>query len=92
MELLPDELRRQLPLIHKERNLADEDLCMIYARFFTPHSGVNFYVAEGEQRKADHVLWGFLVIPKFMFPSRFEITLWRLKTKDWSSSCYALPV
>ena len=83
MELLPDELRRQLPLIHKEWNLADEDLCMIYARFFTPHSGVSFYVAEGEQRQADHVLWGFLVTPQFKFPSRFEIILWRFKTGDW---------
>jgi hypothetical protein len=74
VELLPDELRRQLPLIHKEHNLANEGLCMIYARFFTPHSGVSFYVAEGEQRTSDYVFWGFLVTPQYNFASRFEIT------------------
>ena len=83
MELLSDELRRQLPLIHKERNLADEDLCTIYARFFTAHSGVIFYVAEGEQRQADYVFWGFLVTPQYNFASRFEITLGRLQAGDW---------
>ena len=83
MELLPDELRRQLPLIRKQHNHADEDFCMISVKFFTPHSGVSFYVAEGEQRHSDYVLWGFLVTPQLTFPSRFQITLGRLKTGDW---------
>ena len=83
MELLTDELRRQLPLIRKIHNPATEDQCMIYARFFTPSSGVVFYVAEGEQRNSDYLLWGLLIAPQFKFPSRFQITLGRLRTKDW---------
>ena len=83
MELLTDELLRQLPLIRKIHNLAAEDQCMIYAKLFTPHSGVAFYVAEGEQRNSDYLLWGLLIAPQFKFPSRFQITLGRLQTKDW---------
>ena len=83
MELLTDELRRQLPLIRKTHNPADEDRRMIYAKFFTPHSGVAFYVAEGEQRDSDCLLWGLLIAPQFKFPSRFQITLDRLQTTDW---------
>jgi len=75
MELLTDELRRQLPLIRKMHNPADENRRMIYAKFFTPHSGVAFFVAEGEQRNSDYLLWGLLIAPQFKFPSRFQITL-----------------
>ena len=63
MELLPDELRRQLPLIRKQHNHADEDLCMISVKFFTPRSGVSFYVVEGEQRQTDYVFWAFSSLP-----------------------------
>lgn len=83
MELFDDELRRQLPLIHKQHNIAHEHMCMIYARLFAPRSGVSFYVAEGEQRGVDYVLWGFVVAPQFKFPSRFQISLSRLQTEDW---------
>ena len=63
MELLPDELRQQLPSIHKFHNPSDQAHTMIYARFFTINSGVTFYVAEGEQGKADYLFWGLLVTP-----------------------------
>ena len=56
---------------------------MIYAKFFTPRSGVTFFVAEGEPRDADYLLWGLLIAPQFRFPSRFQITLGRLQTEDW---------
>ena len=55
MELLPDDLRRQLPPIRKIHNPAAEGQCMIYARLFTQRSGVSFYVAEGEQRNTDYL-------------------------------------
>jgi hypothetical protein len=76
MELLPDELRRQLPPIREIHS--DEGQCMIYAKLFT-FSGVAFYVAEGEQRGADYLLWGWLIAPQFRFSSRFQIPLSRLE-------------
>jgi hypothetical protein len=81
MELLTDELRRQLPPIRPIHN--QDGHCMIYARFFTPTSGVTFYVAEGEQGKSGYVFWGLLVAPQFKFPSRFKMTLGQLQTNDW---------
>ena len=83
MELLPGELRRQLPPIRKIHNPADEGQFMIYAKLFTPHTGVTFYVAEGEHRNADYVVWGLIVTPQFKFPMRFQMALGRLQTKDW---------
>jgi len=80
MELLPDKLRRQLPPIRKIH--CDEGQYMIYAKLFT-YSGVTFYVAEGEERGADYMLWGLLVAPQFKFPSRFQIPLSRLEGSNW---------
>ena len=83
MELLSDDLRQQLPAIRTFRSANDQDQCMIHAKFLTPHSGVTFYVAEGEQRAADYLFWGLLTAPRFRFPARFEITLRRLQSNDW---------
>lgn len=83
MELLTNELRQQLPLIRKIHNPADDGHRMIYARFFTRHTGVTFYVAEGEQRNPDYLLWGLVIAPQFKFPSRFQISVDRLQTGDW---------
>src|SRR6476646_4939460 len=86
MALLPNEVRQQLPPIRKYHNPFDDHRCMIYARLYTPHSGVSFYVAEGEQRQGDYLLWGFLITPQFKFPSRFQMTLGGLYTTDWFGS------
>jgi len=83
MELLTDELRQQLPRIRKFHSPTDQDQYMIHAKFFASHSGVSFYVAEGEQRKSDYLFWGLLVAPRFKFPFRFQITLGRLQSNDW---------
>jgi hypothetical protein len=83
MELLTDDLRQQLPRIRTFHSPTDENQYVIYAKFFTPHSGVTFYVAEGEERKSDYLFWGFLIVPRFRFPSRFEITLRTLQSRDW---------
>jgi len=79
MELLTDELRRQLPQIRKIHNPAQEDQWMIYAKFSTR----TFYVAEGEQRGADYLLRGMLIAPQLKFASRFQISLSRLEGADW---------
>jgi len=80
MELLPDDLRRQLPPIRGIH--PDDGQCMIYAKLFT-YSGAAFYVAEGEQRDEDYLLWGMLIAPQFKFPSRFQILLSRLEGSNW---------
>ena len=81
MEFLDDELRRQLPQIRKIHS--NEWEYMIYAKLYTRFTGVAFYVAEGEQRGVDYMLWGMLVAPQFKFPSRFQISVGRLLTPDW---------
>ena len=81
MELLDNELRRQLPTIRKIHS--NEWEYMIYAKLHTRSTGVAFYVAEGEQRGCNYVLWGFLIAPEFKFPSKFQITVDRLSTSDW---------
>ena len=83
MELLPEELRRKLPPVRKIHNPAQDEQCMIYAKFFTPTSGVTFYVAEGEARNSDYLLWGLLIAPQHKFPLRFQMSVGRLQTKDW---------
>jgi hypothetical protein len=80
MELLPDELRQQLPPIREIH--PDEGQCIIYAKLFT-YSGVAFYVAEGEQRGEAYLLWGLLIAPQFKFSSRFQISLSRLEGSNW---------
>ena len=80
MELLTDELRRQLPMI---RTWHSPESCIIYAKFVTLHSGVTFYVAEGEPRELDYLFWGLLIVPQFKFPLRLELTLSQLQTTDW---------
>ena len=67
MELLSDELRQQLPPIRRFHGAFDQDH-MIHAKFLTPHSGVTFYVAEGEQRAGDYVFWGPLIAPRVLIP------------------------
>ena len=83
MELLSDDLRRKLPAIRKIHNPVADDQCMIFAKLFTPTSGVTFYVAEGQPRGSDYLLWGLLIAPEFKFPLRFQMTVGRLQTKDW---------
>ena len=83
VELLTKVLRRQLPPICRSRYLPDEDSRMIHARFFTPNSGVVFYVAEGEPRGSDYLFWGLLVVPQFRFPSRFQLMRSQLTSQDW---------
>ena len=83
MELLDEELRRMLPRIRKFHNSADDERRMVFAKFFARRTDVSFYVAEGEQRHADYVLWGLLIAPQYKFPLRFEITLDQLRTKEW---------
>src|ERR1044072_4017043 len=83
MELLPDELRQELPLIRKVHDSGNESQCIIYARLFTPHTGVNFYLAEGEQGQSDYLLWGLLISPQFKIFLPFQIGLSQLRSSDW---------
>ena len=83
MEPLPNELLRQLPPIREMHNPADEGRRMIFAKLHTRRTRVSFYVAEGERRGADYMLWGLLITPQWKFPMRFQITLGLLQTENW---------
>ena len=56
---------------------------MIYARLFTEHTGVSFYVAEGEHQDSEYLVWGLLIAPQFKFPLRFQIAISQLIRRDW---------
>jgi hypothetical protein len=58
MQLLPTELRAQLPRLYEQENIPDPT---IYAKFFTPDCGWTWYVTEGEESEGDFRFFGFVV-------------------------------
>ena len=52
MELLPDELRAQLPPLYAQEHEKDK---MVYLKFFSPYSNWTWYVTEGEQEEYDEL-------------------------------------
>jgi hypothetical protein len=59
MELLPDDLKAQLPpLLSQEA----EDEATVYARYFLPGTERNWYVMEGEPQDGDFLFFGFVTI------------------------------
>jgi hypothetical protein len=58
MELLPDELRGQLPALYAQENTNDP---MIYAKFFTPWTNWTWYVTEGSTEEEDFIFFGYVI-------------------------------
>jgi hypothetical protein len=58
MELLPDELRAQLPPLHSQQ---EQDDPIVYAKFFTPLTAWVWYVTEGADHRSDYRFFGFVV-------------------------------
>ena len=84
MELLPEELRKQLPRIRGLDSPPLDAYRMIYARLFTEHTGVSFYVAEGQPGEdPEYLLWGLLIAPQYKFPLRLLIRLSQIEGSDW---------
>jgi len=57
MELLPDELKSRLPPL-RSQEAADEPF--VYARYFLPNTGWNWYPIEGEPKDEDYLFFGFV--------------------------------
>ena len=58
MELLPDELRAQLPALYAQEK---ENNPMVYAKFFTPWTGWTWYATEGSQEDEDFIFFGYVI-------------------------------
>ena len=57
MELLPDELKSRLPPL-RSQEAADEPV--VYAQYFLPNTGRNWYAIEGEPEDEDYLFFGFV--------------------------------
>lgn len=58
MQLLPDNLRSQLPALYAQENTSDP---MVYAKFFTPWSNWTWYVTEGSAEDEDFIFFGYVI-------------------------------
>jgi len=60
MQLLPDELRQQIPKLYSQEKVTTPDK-MVYAKFFFPAADWTWFVTEGEQEDGDFIFFGFVV-------------------------------
>lgn len=58
MELLPSELRENLPKLYSQEN---EDDPTAHAKFFFPAGNWTWFVTEGEQKENDFLFFGFVI-------------------------------
>src|SRR5689334_9673325 len=58
MELLPEELRAQLPPLYAQENEKDK---MVYIKFFSLYMNWTWYVIEGEQEEEDFIFFGYVI-------------------------------
>jgi hypothetical protein len=58
MQLLPDELRAQLPALYAQEKVEDP---IVHIKFFTPDSGWTWYVTEGQPEEDDFLFFGFVI-------------------------------
>ena len=60
MQLLPDELRQQIPKLYSQEKVTTSDK-RVYAKFFFPAADWTWFVTEGEQEDGDFIFFGFVV-------------------------------
>jgi hypothetical protein len=58
MQLLPTELRAQLPRLYAQENIPDP---IVHVKFFTPDSSWTWYVTEGQEDDGEFRFVGFVV-------------------------------
>jgi hypothetical protein len=62
MMLLTEAIRRQLPELYGQAGSSDP---VLYAKFFTPGSGLTWFIAEGEPEGnyhgADFIFYGYVI-------------------------------
>ncbi len=60
MQLLPDELRAEIPALYSQENIKTQEKT-VYARFFFPAVEWTWFVLEGKQESDDFVFFGFVI-------------------------------
>jgi hypothetical protein len=60
MQLLPDELRQQIPKLYSQEKVTTQEKT-VYAKFFFPAADWTWFVTEGEQEDGDFVFFGFVI-------------------------------
>jgi len=58
MELLPAELRAQLPALYAQE---DNNNPIVYVKFFTPDSGWTWFITEGSLEDDDFIFFGYVI-------------------------------
>lgn len=58
MQLLPQELRTQLPKLYAQEGTEDPT---VHVKYFTPDSNWTWYVTEGQEEGSDFRFFGYVV-------------------------------
>ena len=58
MELLPAELRRQMPSLYSQENIKDP---IVHCKFFTPDSNWTWLPTEGQAEEDDFRFFGYVI-------------------------------
>jgi hypothetical protein len=58
MELLPNELREQLPKLYEQEGTKDK---IVYIKFFFPAGNWTWFVIEGEPEGDDFLFFGYVI-------------------------------
>jgi hypothetical protein len=58
MELLTDELRRELPKLYAQEGNKDPT---VHAKFFFPAGRWTWFVTEGQQEEGDFIFFGYVI-------------------------------
>lgn len=60
MELLPAELRAQLPPLYSQEHVAI-DQKVVYMKFFSPYANWTWFVTEGSPEGGDFLFFGYVI-------------------------------
>jgi hypothetical protein len=58
MELLPNDLREQLPKLHEQEGSDDH---FVYIKYFFPAGNWTWFVTEGEPQDDDFLFYGYVI-------------------------------
>ena len=58
MELLPAELRAQLPTRYSQEKVTDR---IVYVKFFSPYSNWTWFATEGSPEEDDFLFFGYVI-------------------------------
>ena len=58
MNLLPEEVRKQLPPLYSQEHVKDP---VVQVKFFTPDSSWTWYATEGSEQDDDFLFFGYVI-------------------------------